>query len=328
MLVDKAAIRGSSLLSVVTSLFEKTAWDSPIKSASASTGCPDVHLSIIGCCTTDTYEHLWTSDAIAIGLTNRLFVVTSDARAKKGFPREDNEHRVVLDEIRNRIESQLSRCNAEDGLTIDLTPDAEAAWNAWYEQMPETESARRLETVGYRLLALIGLITDKTIIDMETVNTVCQILDYEYTVRMLTDPIDADLEVAKLEEKIRRVLDRFADGLDDRSIRQKTNANRKGLWAYDAAKKNLIKHGDIWYEPRTGLYHQRPSSPEPATQPMQVPVLRTVQDAQALYKEYRAWLKAQSREPKDHSFADWLDQRSRNVRAEPASAVTDTPRFE
>jgi hypothetical protein len=55
-------------------------------------------------------------------------------------------------------------------------------------------------------LPLLALSNEKKIIDLETVRDVCAILDYELKLRMLTDPIDADNAIAKLEEGIRRTL--------------------------------------------------------------------------------------------------------------------------
>jgi hypothetical protein len=256
MLVDKASITGSSLLSVVTSLFEGTSWESPIKSEADSSGCTDAHLSMVGCCTLDTYGHIWTREALAIGLTNRLFVVTSDARPKVSYPRRRDP--AILAALQSRIGEQLARLPYE----FDITPEAYDAWDAWYQSAPSSEHARRLETIGFRLLALIALTTEKTIIDAETVATVTKILDYEYAVRVLTDPIDADTSIAKMEESIRRQLSKRGR-MTDRELRQYTNAKRVGLWAYDAAIKNLRNHADIVYDPHTGQYEGRPEPTEP-----------------------------------------------------------------
>ena len=79
-------------------------------------------------------------------------------------------------------------------------------------------------------------------IDVETVRHVTSILDYELNIRMLTDPIDADSTVSRLEEKIRRVLG--ARGTE-RDLRRFTHADRDGLWAFDSARKNLIAANDV-----------------------------------------------------------------------------------
>jgi hypothetical protein len=83
-LLDKASIKGSALLSVVTSLFEGTRWSNATKSLKQSIPIEGGHLSLLGCCTTETYRRMWTGEAISIGLPNRLFIVgaTEDARSR------------------------------------------------------------------------------------------------------------------------------------------------------------------------------------------------------------------------------------------------------
>jgi len=93
-------------------------------------------------------------------------------------------------------------------------------------------------------LPLIALTTDKDVIDAETVKSVTSILDYELNIRMVTDPIDADSTVSKLEEKIRRVLGARGP-LTARDLRRYTHADRDGLWAFDSARKNLIAANDV-----------------------------------------------------------------------------------
>jgi hypothetical protein len=60
---------------------------------------------------------------------------------------------------------------------------------------------------------------------------------------MITDPIDADNTIAKVEEKIRRFLSRGA--LDRRELQRKVHAHRHGLWAFGMAIKNLEKDTQI-----------------------------------------------------------------------------------
>ena len=122
--------------------------------------------------------------------------------------------------------------------------EARALWERWYDSLPSSEHTRRLDTIGFRLLPLIALTTDKNVIDVETVRNVTAILDYELNIRMLTDPIDADSTVSKLEEKIRRVLGARGP-LTERDLRRHTHADRDGLWAFDSARKNLINASDI-----------------------------------------------------------------------------------
>jgi hypothetical protein len=46
-----------------------------------------------------------------------------------------------------------------------------------------------------------------------------------------------------MEEKIRRLISKAP--LTDRQLKQKTNANRAGLWFYNQAKTNLLNAREI-----------------------------------------------------------------------------------
>jgi hypothetical protein len=236
--VDKTRVQGSVLLPMVTSLFEGNDWENTTKNRKQSVPLRDVHLSLIGCCTTGTYADIWTKDTIAIGFPNRLFVVNADRREKVAWPTPPDP--AALKKVRTRIQQQLARLP----LTFDIGAEARALWERWYESLPSSEHARRLDTIGFRLLPLIALTTDKDVIDAETVKSVTSILDYELNIRMVTDPIDADSTVSKLEEKIRRVLGARGP-LTARDLRRYTHADRDGLWAFDSARKNLIAANDV-----------------------------------------------------------------------------------
>ena len=57
-------------------------------------------------------------------------------------------------------------------------------------------------------MSILALTNDKDEVDLEIVEMVIAILDYELRVRILTDPIDADNAIARMEESIRRQLKR------------------------------------------------------------------------------------------------------------------------
>ena len=54
------------------------------------------------------------------------------------------------------------------------------------------------------------------------------ILDYEFNIRRVTDPIDADNKIARLEEGVRRILGTVGL-LDKRNLRRRLHADRYGL---------------------------------------------------------------------------------------------------
>lgn len=103
--IDKCHVRDSTLLPMVTSLFEGNHWQNPTKNRSHSVYLDNAHLSLLGCCTLDTYAQMWTPDAIGIGLPNRLFIVNADRRAKVAWPKPPDEASVqkIADRIRGNF---------------------------------------------------------------------------------------------------------------------------------------------------------------------------------------------------------------------------------
>jgi hypothetical protein len=237
-MVDKFQVRGSSLLAAVASLFEANDWQNVTKKKKDSPAVHGANLSLVGCSTRETYARMWKSEPIAIGLPNRLFVVDADRKAKIAWPKKPDPKRV--EEIKARIQAQLPT----DRLVLPITPEAQKVWGAWYESLPPTEHAKRLDSIGLRLLPLIALTTDKKEIDSETIEAVIPILNYELAVRIDTDPIDAENTIAELEEKIRRQLKRRGP-LSERDIRRHSHADRAGLWAFRSAVDNLVRAKEI-----------------------------------------------------------------------------------
>jgi hypothetical protein len=233
---DKTKVQASVLLPMIASLFEKYSWDNTTKIGAVSVR--NARLSLVGCCTTETYEHLWTSEAIAIGMLNRLFVVDADARPKVAWPSPPDQ--AVLEGLRGRIQQQLARLP----ITFDITPEAKHLWEEWYRNLPASEHAKRLDTIGLRLMPVLALTMDKRTIDSDVMERVTAMMDYELNLRTLTDPIDADDRIARMEEKIRRNL-KAKDPLTKRELRQNVHADRDGLWAFETALKNLTRNEDI-----------------------------------------------------------------------------------
>jgi hypothetical protein len=231
-LIDKSGVKGSVLLPMVTSLFEQNHYQNATKDRILR--IDNALLSLLGCCTADTYEAMWTPEAISIGLPNRLFVVKANAGSRHAWP----EARPDTTELQKRLTQQLGRLPSTGSLRFGITPDARVAWETWYNDMPASIHSTRLDSIGNRLMLLLALITDKDVIDLEVIKTVTAILDYEYAVRVATDPIDADNKTARMEERIRRVL---ASGqwVTRRDLWRQTHAARSGAFIFDSAVKNL-----------------------------------------------------------------------------------------
>lgn len=246
-LMDKAAIEGSALMAITASMFENHQWSNPTKDAKQSIRVNDGHLSLIGCCTTETYARMWTTEAISIGLNNRLFIVGADRKRKVAWPEEPNQFKVdvLMDQIRKQLEGLPK--------TLSISAEAKRKWEEWYMSLPASEHAKRLDALGFRLMGLIAITNDWDQINVETIDSIVEILEYEFRIRQLTDPIDADNQIARLEEKIRRAL--AAHGpLNHRDLLRYTNANRAGLWAFHQALSNLKNAGQIYFDKKSSTY--------------------------------------------------------------------------
>ena len=233
--VDKAGVQNSTLLPMVTSLFESTAWDNTTSRNTKS--IRDAHLSLLGCCTSSTYSAMWTPAAMSIGILNRLFIVGAERKSKVAWPASPDPRMVEV--CKARIAEQVRRLP----MTLAISEEGYSAWDTWYHELPRSEHARRLDTIGFRLLALIALITNKREVDLPTVETVISMLNYELKLRQLMDPIDCDNQIAKLEESIRRAL---AQGIQTkRDLSRKLHAARSGIWMFNKALLNLEGAGEI-----------------------------------------------------------------------------------
>lgn len=246
-LMDKASIQSSTLLAMTASLFEGTAWSNPTKNPKQSVEVSDGHLSLLGCCTTETYSRMWTPEAIAIGLPNRLFIVGADRKRKVAWPESPDQGQI--NEVLGYLRKQLTMLPK----TYDITPKAKARWKEWYESAPPSEHAKRIDTIGFRLMPLLAITNDSEIIDEAVMDIVLSILDYEITIRRLTDPIDADDRIARLEQKITRTL-KARGPLTRRDLIRHTNARRDGLWAFDKAISHLTHERYIRLNTTTALH--------------------------------------------------------------------------
>ena len=105
----------------------------------------------------------------------------------------------------------------------------------------ENIHSNRLDVYASRLMPLLTVNELKTEIDEHIVKKAVSIVNWQLEQRKLLDPIDAEGEVAKMEERIRRQLERGSKMKGE--LQRGTNANRYGLWTYNTALNNLRNNG-------------------------------------------------------------------------------------
>jgi hypothetical protein len=231
-LLQKTQIRGSVLLPMITSLYERTDYENYTKEAAILLN--DARLSIMANSTLDTYESLWDHESLAIGLVNRLYLVTNSPRPKVARPKPPNS--LALQNLSSRIHMQLS-CPPPS--PYRFTQEADDLWATWYVEMPKGEFSKRLDGLGFRLMPILAATMDKVEIDAQIISMVTAILNYELHTRKALQPIDADNAIANMEQKIIRVLDVHGP-LNRRDLGRYCNAHRTGEWIFRTGLDNMI----------------------------------------------------------------------------------------
>lgn len=243
-LLQKTQIRGSVLLPMVTALFEQISYQNEVKDSSISLS--DARLSLVANCTTETFDVLWDHEALAIGLVNRLMLVSNERKEKVPWPEEPNKGR--LSELSYIIKQQLTELPTKP---IGITPDARVVWGEWYRALPETEFSKRLDTIGFRMMPILAITTGKDIIDLAVIKAITALLDYELVIRHDLQPIDAQNEIARTEMRIRRSTREY---VGRRDIYKRVHAERVGEGIFEIALRNLIRSGKLIVEKETGKY--------------------------------------------------------------------------
>ena len=235
--VNKCKIESSILLPTVNTLFESNRFESHTKKKSIE--IENAHLCMLAASTLNTYERIYTPAFIDIGFPNRIFLVTGTAKRKFSFPEKVNQS--DLDKMKKNLDRVLQ--HAGNFSELNITEQAKEIYHQWYLNLEPSVHARRLDGYALRFMILLAINNLKNEIDTETVNDTIALSDWQLQIRKLHDPIDADSEIAKMEERIRRVLNQSA--LKDRDLKRKVGAYRSGLWVYDSALKNLQKGREI-----------------------------------------------------------------------------------
>jgi Protein of unknown function (DUF3987) len=246
-LISKGKIEASVLTPMINTLFESNSYENQTKNTGIR--LKKAYLSILAASTTETYERIWTPSLIGIGFPNRILIVPGAAQKRIAIPlkveeAEKQELRVMVDDVIQRVGRHLE---------LSLTPEARGHYKKWYMEKEDSIHALRLDTISLRLMILLAVNDQKPHVDEETVQKVIELANWQLKVRKLYDPIDAENNIARMEEKIRRQL--RAGPKTDRTLRQKTNADRAGLWTFRAATNNLYNAGEITKSGKPEKWH-------------------------------------------------------------------------
>jgi len=235
--VSKSIIKGSVLLPCVNTLFESNQYENRTKKEKVK--LQNAHLSMLAASTVQTYDRTWKPAFTDIGFTNRIFLVPGTAKRMHSLPSRisQQENNLMLD----KLDSVLRHVGR--GMALEITEPAKVIYHNWYMNMERSIHAKRLDTYAVRLMSLLAVNELKKEIDVDIVNKVIALCDWQLNVRKIHDPIDADNKIAALEERIRRALKKGQKKIG--RLKQVVNANRTGLWFFEKALKNLERYSEI-----------------------------------------------------------------------------------
>lgn len=246
--VSKAIQKGNTLLGTVTTLFEKNQYQTATKDKQLV--IENAYLSLLAACTEDTWQRCWHADFTAIGLVNRLFLVSGGMEKLVPIPPmlDVNRWKYLLQDTRSIVkQARLVKEYA-------LTEDAEKLYDHWYREGLDHKSIHsvRLDAYALRFMLLLAISDERFEIDEEIVNDTITLVTWEHKVRQQLDPIDADTEMAKVEIRIRRELSKGPRTL--KTLQQYTQAHRTGLWIWKTALSNLQGNDEIVYDSKSKMY--------------------------------------------------------------------------
>jgi hypothetical protein len=235
--VSKCKIQSSVLLPCVNTLFESNRYESRTKTTDIN--LDEAYLSMLAASTVQTYERTWDASFTDIGFNNRLFLVPGTAKRKHSLPEK------ISDQDQFTLKTKLGEILRIVGgiMELDISPDARELYHNWYMDLERSIHAKRLDTYALRLMSLLAVNDLKNEVDEETVLKVIALCNWQFNVRMIHDPIDADNKIAKMEQSIRRVL--RTGPKKERQLKQRVNANRSGLWVFTTARNNLQREMEI-----------------------------------------------------------------------------------
>jgi hypothetical protein len=251
-LVQKCKIDGSVLLPCINTLFEENRFHSLTKNHDIK--IDNAQFCLLAASTLDTYANMFTGQFLDIGFLNRLFIVIGSAERRFSIPRpipEDIKASLRGDLL--AVLGHVENLTAAGPYAFPLTVQARAIFDTWYFGQERSVFTKRLDTYGHRLMPLLAVNELKSEIDAGTAQKVVALLTYQLEARRQADPIDADNAVARLEERIRRLLGPAP--LGKRELERRGHKTRVGSWTWDVALRGMIKGGEVVFDQKTNLYH-------------------------------------------------------------------------
>lgn len=238
---NKCGIENSVLLPAINTLFEENEYGTATKDKIFR--IEDAYLSMLAASTTATYDRIWNATRfLDIGFNNRLFLVPG--RGKRRFPLPKKIPQDHVEDLSFRV--RRLKADFIETPRIKIESEAEAIFNDWYLNLENSVHTKRLDTYATRLMSVMSVNEKKTTVDADIIEKILKIVNWQLEVRRLLDPVDAEGIQARMEQNIRRNLQRKP--LTEGQLKNNVRGQQVGIFYYERAKTMLEKAGEIYFD--------------------------------------------------------------------------------
>jgi hypothetical protein len=240
--VQKSSLRGATLLPVVNGLFDRNYEENAVKDKKDCIKVDSAYLSLLGFCTTDTWETLFTSAFLDIGFINRLWIVPGEAEKKDFNPELIPPHKKL--KLKIKFQRLLETYPDNQSTLIEISHAGDVELNNWYHSYENTEFTRRLDDYGRRLLLIMAISENKREIDEDMALRVITLLEWQRKVRELFQPGIYTSTMAQLENSIRKAVEKNQP-ITEKLLFNRIHADRFDTWHVTHALEGLVKNGEL-----------------------------------------------------------------------------------
>lgn len=240
--VQKSNLKGANLLQVVNGLFDRNQEENAVKDKKDCIQVDNAYLSLLGFCTTDTWETLFTSAFLDIGFINRLWIVPGEAEKKEFNPEFIPTSKKR--KLKATFQCLLESFPVKPLTIIPITDKADVELNYWYHSYENTEFTRRLDDYGRRLLLIMAISENKKEIAEDMAKRVISLLDWEKQVREMYQPGIYSSTMSQIENLLRKAVKKHQP-VTEGVLLHKIHSDRFDTWHVQHALEGLVKNGEF-----------------------------------------------------------------------------------
>lgn len=239
ILASKTEISGSAGIAALHKLFEDHEYEAPL--AQGGYCVENAYLSLIGASTLEDFTQIWNSKHANAGFFSRLLLVAGDADRRIARPVDPDPEE--LKELIQKVKALVASVIAAPRV-LKMDQEAETIWARFYETFGDGPEWNRIDTYGFRLMAVQAVLRGDKTVTKANVQQVIDFLQYEVAVREAVSPVIAENPVAQMEESIRRHLPEGRT-LSKRELQRKTNYSRLGIEIFYRAIANMERNEEL-----------------------------------------------------------------------------------